>query len=113
MKPTSNGPSSPDEPTAETCLHGVPLISRIGGPSTYCEPCASAFAANPRYYADNLHTRERAAEQAEEDASQPDGPHIHEVARETATSPTPSGAITVTGYCECGAQLGSHTDWIL
>lgn len=37
------------------CKHGVPLVSRLGGPSTYCDACADAFMANPRYYADDLH----------------------------------------------------------
>jgi hypothetical protein len=37
------------------CRHGIPLLSTIGGPSTYCKDCNDAFTTNPRYYADNLH----------------------------------------------------------
>lgn len=38
-----------------TCKHGVPLVSRLDGPSAYCATCDEAFLANPRYYADGLH----------------------------------------------------------
>jgi hypothetical protein len=37
------------------CRHGVSLVSRIGGPTAYCETCTDAFMENPRYYADALH----------------------------------------------------------
>jgi len=38
-----------------TCRHGIPLVSTIGGPSSYCAECDAAYAADPRYYADDKH----------------------------------------------------------